>query len=123
MRGCGKCLIEEKKELRMPTGGAVLFWKKFDSDGSLIQAGRYENFKEYAWMTNCAACVTIELRKKWAEEHGMSYEEAVRKIEVRKEKVKPNPPLKTARSEKYIEREKQIVEALQKVCEAKEKSE
>jgi len=121
IRGCGKCLIEERRESWRRSERAVLFWKKFDSDGILIQAGRYENFKEYAWMTNCAAYVTIELRKKWAEAHGMSYEEAVRKIEARKEKVNPNPPLKT-RSAKYIEREeqreKQIVEALRKVCEA-----
>jgi len=119
MQGCGKCLIDRGSSRRL--GGRVP-WKKFNPDGVLIQAGECVNFKEYVWMTNCAAYATAELRKKWSEEHGMSYEEAVRKVEARKEKAKPNL-LKSARSEKDIEREKQIVEALRKMCAAEKAKE
>jgi len=121
VQGCGKCLIDR--------GGAGRsfgvpdfwndFWKKFNSDGVLIQAGRCADFKEYIWMTNCAACVTIELRTQWAKEHGMTYEGAVRKGGMPRIEKQQQMPKKTLLGK----REKQIVEALRKVCEAEKAKE
>jgi len=83
-RGCGKCLLD---------GGdsgverAANYWVKYDSSGTLVKAGSHENFEEYIWMTNRAACVTIENQKQWAQEHGMSYDEAVLKFAKLSDKV------------------------------------
>lgn len=61
-------------------------WTKYDKDGKLVKVGQAKNFSEYVWMTNRAERMTVERRRSWAEEHNMSYEEAVKKYEVYLEK-------------------------------------
>jgi len=74
VKGCGKCFIEGNGSGRRTIYGSQ--WKKMDANGELLRAGNREDFEEYRWMTNVAARVMVDKQTKWAEEHGMTLDEA-----------------------------------------------
>jgi len=130
VRGCGRCLIERgNNSLLFRTHGDS--WKKFDSDGVLLRAGAQRNFDEFIWMTNRAHFVTIENRKKWAGEHGMSYEDAVIKRKVyfdalraRKEELEAREARaaaeKTQREKERAEKRAQLLQTQEELRKARE---
>ncbi len=86
--GCGKSLI-------VFHGANNEFFQKVDSNGLTVAWGWSNNetdLEELKWYAEEKERRLVPLRAKWAEEHGMTLEEAMQKYKAWQEQIRKSPP-------------------------------